>query len=643
MYKLIMKARNLKLICLSGTPIINYPFEVALLTNMLKGYIQAVVFEIKGSVSGARLVRNDLVKLIERLNNMNKVDIINDPQYSNNRLVIYLKIPNWDFEFKTVLQDIVMIGQNNNVLLAPLIDEEGHVSTEYNALFPEREDEFYSYFVQSIDGKDILKETDMLMRRMSGLISYVKGESEELYPDIKFEKHVPVEMSDYQYNRYETIREDYERPQEKRSAAFKTGKSDTQVQKSTSVRVHSRQISNFIFPEGIRRPYPEKIMDKIYKTKTNKNNKNNTNQNDIGLGENSPRKKEQRVIDGLFRQLHQNASIYLTPGPNGLDKYSPKMKAILENITQTNGLVFVYSQFIRLEGINIFTKILDNNGYSPFNSDTNRPKYAIYSGGMKDTERDIMLKTFNSTANSHGQHIKILLATAAGAEGIHLKNIRQIHIMEPYWHEVRMKQIIGRGRRMNSHADLPQNERNIEIYRYLSVFTDEQKRLTKERLQITTDEHILNVAMRKAVLTDQLQELMKKSAVDCNLNAKDTKIQCYSFGRSLTGVAYKPNIREDFAYLRPNSETTEIDVELNIGVITDSGDVLIPNKKTKKLHMYNDKNFKKVIPVTPKQIKSFKKVLLNYNTNQVFNYAAGASGGNQIIIGIVTNNKFVKI
>ena len=48
------------------------------------------------------------------------------------------------------------------------------------------------------------------------------------------------------------------------------------------------------------------------------------------------------------------------------------------------------------------------------------------------------------------------MITASGAEGISLKNVRFVHIMEPYWHPVK-RQVIGRARRICSHADLPKD------------------------------------------------------------------------------------------------------------------------------------------------------------------------------------------
>ena len=58
--------------------------------------------------------------------------------------------------------------------------------------------------------------------------------------------------------------------------------------------------------------------------------------------------------------------------------------------------------------------------------------------------RQEMLKVLNSPKNKNGDTIKIIMISSAGSEGLDLKNIRQIHIMEPYWNEVRVKQVIGR-------------------------------------------------------------------------------------------------------------------------------------------------------------------------------------------------------
>ena len=67
------------------------------------------------------------------------------------------------------------------------------------------------------------------------------------------------------------------------------------------------------------------------------------------------------------------------------------------------------------------------------------------------------------------------MITASGAEGISLKNTRFVHVTEPYWHPVRMQQVIGRARRICSHQDLPEEERTVHVFLYLMTLSDEQK------------------------------------------------------------------------------------------------------------------------------------------------------------------------
>ena len=41
--------------------------------------------------------------------------------------------------------------------------------------------------------------------------------------------------------------------------------------------------------------------------------------------------------------------------------------------------------------------------------------------------------------------------------------------MEPYWNLSRIKQIVGREVRHFVHIDLPENERNVNVYIYIYI------------------------------------------------------------------------------------------------------------------------------------------------------------------------------
>ena len=64
----------------------------------------------------------------------------------------------------------------------------------------------------------------------------------------------------------------------------------------------------------------------------------------------------------------------------------------------------------------------------------------------------------------YGQNLLVLLTTSSGSEGINLKFVRQVHILEPYWNRVRIDQVIGRARRIESHILLPPDQQNVAVF-----------------------------------------------------------------------------------------------------------------------------------------------------------------------------------
>jgi superfamily II DNA or RNA helicase len=180
-------------------------------------------------------------------------------------------------------------------------------------------------------------------------------------------------------------------------------------------------------------------------------------------------------------------------------------------------------------------------------------------------ERNRNKKFFNVKENKDGKVIKIILISPAGSEGISLLNIRQVHVLEPYWNEVRIDQLIGRAIRQCSHADLPMKERYVDIYRYLAI-----RKNNKE----TTDENIQNLANRKNELIESFLTTLKEIAVDCELfknhNIQNNEYKCFKFNQDsmfdkVVGPAFKQNIDFDFnldnGYNSMNSQVFKVEVE----------------------------------------------------------------------------------
>ena len=156
------------------------------------------------------------------------------------------------------------------------------------------------------------------------------------------------------------------------------------------------------------------------------------------------------------------------------------------------------------------------------------------------------------------------MITSSGAEGINLRNVRYVHIMEPYWHPVRLEQVIGRARRVCSHVDLPLAKREIKIYIYIMTFSPEQLKKKESFIELftkdldeknnphTSDQHLLSILTKKRNITDQLLLALKETSIDCIVNTiNERNVQCLSLTSGYnTKYAFKPD--------KKNSKTGEV-------------------------------------------------------------------------------------
>ena len=146
-------------------------------------------------------------------------------------------------------------------------------------------------------------------------------------------------------------------------------------------------------------------------------------------------------------------------------------------------------------------------------------KYILYFSESKDivkVSKDEALAKFRSNKNKYGEEIKIFIGTRAISEGLDFKNLRQVHILEPWYNLSRHEQIIGRAIRNQSHKDLPEDEHNVEIYQYAAVMP---KNKNKDNLnnRETVDIKNYRIAENKDLIIKNITRLMKESAVDCAL------------------------------------------------------------------------------------------------------------------------------
>lgn len=468
-------------------------------------------------------------------------------------------------------------------------------------IFPKSESTFNQIYVSN-SGYQKLNDTskNMFQRRIMGLVSYYIGATPDLYAS-KTLHYIDVPMSDYQtdiYNHFEEIEESIAR--QKRSRPGQGG--------SETYKSYTRQSSNFVFPQinqwitGENRPRPGRFridesdaelvnegkgklkLEKGTNKYTNVQNYLNELNNYVNAFDNylsqkqadderqnytivDDVKKYHDVFNNNYQQFHNSnekkSSLY-----EALWRSSAKMLYMIFNILKSPGPVLVYSNYVLVEGLQIFKVYLKYFGFTAYQdrgAGTNGFRYTDYHGGIDEKERAINLKAFNTIDNKYGDIIKIIMISPAGAEGISLANTRQVHIMEPYWHEVRITQMIGRAIRQCSHRDLPMEERHVDIYRYKSVRTNSPK--------WTTDQYIEDLARGKEGLIQSFLDAMKEVAIDCNLNKAHNMMaqeyKCFQFDEpslfeAQIGPAYKEDVYDDMKYNNGSNDPNSITMKIRV-------------------------------------------------------------------------------
>ena len=577
MYDNLMDAQNCKIVLLSGTPYINSPAELGVMFNLISGYTVQYEFLLNGKYNKDKIKQH--LAEIEKYNivdyKLNKVSIIRNPfgfittetgevKYEKS---VQFKNDNYVSNITKIINDIEGLSVEN-------------VNIHKYKKMPESEKDFNNLFVKQEGDIKLIDNKDFFQTRIAGLISYL-GDKTSLMP--KLLEHIVeyIPMSSHQ-------KREYDKYKEKESTKKTDSKSEG------SYKVFTRAACNFVFDDKIVRPFP-KLMNKITSEKDfDYADKNERIKQDDSLDEDGEHIVEDTTYDTNIKQfiiqviknrdtLFNNELTKLaiferktTEPDTGLQKYSPKFEKILNNILNNiDKCQLLYTSFRRIEGIEMMSLLLKYQGFQQLEIKQNGSIYKVELHGLpgytydklrvftlytgtedkvvKEYIRNIYNSDFNKLPsymtttlktlygveelnNTRGDIINLLMITASGAEGIDLQNTRIVHITEPYWHYVRIEQVIGRARRICSHNRLPIEDQNVQVYIYISELNDEKK----AKPDISTDEFLLKIMNDKHRLSESFLNTLKESAIDC----VSSKNKCFKFpnkekGKKVYELDYK--------------------------------------------------------------------------------------------------------
>ena len=515
---------------------------------------------------------------------------------------------------KLKIYKLIMMAKNVKLLFlsaTPLVNKPNELSFLFNMLrgnilgnptlgFSIIQEEFENLFFKDLTTNEIqIKNPKLFQRRINGLVSYFKGADESLFAK-KTKDNVMLLMNQLQHQGYMNA---YIYDEEQR----KLNNLDFNTENATFF-LNSIKNSNVVFPDYI---FDKNSQKRLKLTKNNKPIEVQVvkliNNIDYIVEPNKENEKKiLNILDNDSKPLFVN---------NELKHMSIKMWQIMNKINECNGPLIVYSRFEGIYGIKLMSLILSQNGFSAYkdnNKMTKGKRFMIWTGKSRNND---FKKIFNSDENKHGDIIKIFLMTASGKEGISLRGIRQIHILDPWWNNVVNGQVAGRGIRMNSHkhidnSDFLDFQMNISkrinnvpvvnVFEYYAFprFKSNSKdkvvllREQQKMKETSIDYYIFNKAQKKATKSKLLLDLMISNSIDCKLFNNNCFIDNYDLNYinywNVEDNLYNiTDIYSEYKKLIYNNNEYWLDSKNNVYIKNDQNFGMINNKKKyKKVGVY---------------------------------------------------------
>lgn len=491
LFDMISKARNCKVVALTGTPMVNDAFEIAYLVTMVRGFVPRYCLHFPG------LVHMDLDAIDNYLRTGHACVTRHGFDLDSESIWMEL-LPDW-YRYKdpsnkgTGVSKRAQQDRDNDKIVRSFGAKS--VSVQWQAPF---ELEPLAWKAKYVDPETLGCRDDMredFVRRVRGFVSFSRPTGDTgVYPQVLPANIVECKMTEQQVGAY--------------------------------VAARLREIEHDARQKRMRRRDDEDDSESLYRTYSRRCC-------DFALD-----KQSRAGLRALRLSVRDPAA--------DLPRVSPKYAALLRQLeglwAEGHGTALVYTDFRNvLEGLPAIMATLDANDYQQLtiarlHEGTLHPskrRYVVFD----PTEDSTLLHLFNGDLHSvsqltrdalqrhnlSGQIACVMLVTQSGSEGMSLRNVRQVHIIEPFWQRVRVQQVVGRAVRAYSHVDLAPQYRNVRVFMYVAVLSPHSESALPAKLRrtdredgriMTTDQHLLALSMKKARLIDSFTVLLQEAAIE---------------------------------------------------------------------------------------------------------------------------------
>lgn len=494
LYDAVMKAKNLKCVFLTGTPVVNDPFEVVPCFNMLSGGIPLLPEDYK---EFGKLFKSD-----KNINNKEKFQ---------NRIMGLVSCIGKNSEFGKAIGLKIDSNIGEFPEEKPLIVEHVPMTNEqymmYQLARDKEMDEGGGGGNAGFSGKKspIPQSSPAMTKPTSKVGSTYRVKSRQLSnycaPPNQLTEKDPMMLTEVSSPKFEKIYENIEKNPNKLGLVY----------------------SQFTGVGGLG-TFARFLDKKGWKCHNENKSTAFATEPELPRDDDVAPTKEEQVKDKTGSHDASHESSYPSANKFYFGSDQPPTCDYIDQIERDayNSTWWKGSDESEMNFADTFTFDLENDSHS-INGGTYLPtgaaetkhrSYAIISGNVPIAERARIIEMMVSPENKHGELCELLLVSATGAEGLDLKNIRFIYIMEPYWNLGRVLQIIARGVRNDSHSMLPANEKTVQAYIYLAVPPGSSDVIS------TTDTELYESSLVGQKVIDSFVEAICETSIECILNGE---------------------------------------------------------------------------------------------------------------------------
>ncbi|ARA72203.1 hypothetical protein BNJ_00384 [Kaumoebavirus] len=242
-----------------------------------------------------------------------------------------------------------------------------------------------------------------------------------------------------------------------------------------------------------------------------------------------------------------------------IGSYSGKLRDMVEKLITMKGKALIYHPAVQGNGILFLAELLQKNGFIEYNStpteqtlcsQCRKPMgtgttinaihndhaftpatYVLVYGEIDKSAIERAIDRYNAYENRFGYNIQVILGSQVLEEKYDIKAIQHVFVTTVPSSISTLLQIIGRGIRKGSHADLDEGDRVVHVHLLVSSIPGKR--------ELSYEERRYQSKLAKYLVIQDIEDIINKSAVDSSIH-RETLMKSLSKTADLGNLYFEP-------------------------------------------------------------------------------------------------------